>query len=83
MFRSPSPILAFAKPTEEKASKAAMHYRDYPKLMQMCDMCKFFVSGGMMGHGMMGCGMEASRQQQPKPPTSRAMCGVKSFDLSA
>jgi hypothetical protein len=25
--------------------------------VQMCGMCKFFVGGGMMSHGMMGCGM--------------------------
>jgi len=33
---------------EAKASKAAVHYRDYPKGMQMCHMCKFYIlsSGG-------------------------------------
>jgi hypothetical protein len=51
------PILASAKPTEEKASKSVVHYRDYPKHMQMCGMCKFFEGGGMMGGGMMGGGM--------------------------
>src|SRR6266699_1035381 len=51
------PILASASPTEEKASKSVVHYRDYPKQMQMCGMCKFFVGGGMMGHGMMRGGM--------------------------
>jgi hypothetical protein len=47
---------------EAKASKAAVHYRDYPKGMQMCHMCKFYIWGrggrsGMMGGGMMGGGM--------------------------
>jgi|ERR1035437_3495232 hypothetical protein len=51
------PILASASPTEEKASKSVVHYRDYPEQMQMCGMCKFFVGGGMMGGGMMGGGM--------------------------
>ena len=31
---------------EAKASKAAVHYRDYPKGMQMCHMCKFYIAGG-------------------------------------
>jgi hypothetical protein len=44
---------------EAKASKAAVHYRDYPKGMQMCHLCKFYIGGrsGMMGGGMMGGGM--------------------------
>jgi hypothetical protein len=42
-----------------KASKSVVHYRDYPKEMQMCGMCKFFEGGGMMGGGMMGRGMMA------------------------
>jgi hypothetical protein len=55
---------------EAKASKAAVHYRDYPNGMRMCRMCKFFIwtgggrsgmmgcpmGGGMMGRGMMGAG---------------------------
>ncbi len=47
--------LAAADPT--KVSKSLVHYRDYPKQMQMCGMCKYFAGGGMMGHGMMGGGM--------------------------
>jgi hypothetical protein len=50
---------------EAKASKVAVHYRDYPKGMQMCHMCKFYLAegggrsvgmcmGGSMG--MMGAG---------------------------
>jgi hypothetical protein len=47
---------------ESKASKSVVHYQDHPKQMQMCGMCKFFISaaggrGGMMGGGMMGGGM--------------------------
>ncbi len=49
-----APKLASAGPTEEKASKSAVHYRDDP---QMCGMCKFFEGGSMMGGGMMGGGM--------------------------
>jgi len=52
-----SPKLASASPTEEKASKSSVHYRDYPNHMQMCGMCKFFEGGGMMGGGMMGGSM--------------------------
>ena len=42
---------------QEKASKSTVHYRDYPKQMQMCGMRKFFEGGEMMGGRMMGCGM--------------------------
>jgi hypothetical protein len=54
---------------EAKADKLAVNYRDYPKGMKMCHMCKFFLSaggnrsvmgGGMMGQGMMGRGMMAA-----------------------
>ena len=55
---------------EAKASKAAVHYQDFPSAMRMCSMCKFFIparggrsgmmgcpmGGGMMGRGMMGVG---------------------------
>ena len=57
----PSLMLASTS-AEAKASKAAVHYRDYPKGMQMCHMCKFYIaagggrSGGMCmgGSSMMG-----------------------------
>jgi hypothetical protein len=39
---------------QAKASKAAVHYRDYPKGMQMCHMCKFYTSAGG-GRSGMGC----------------------------
>ncbi len=65
------PILASASPTEEKASKSVVHYRDYPEQMQMCGMCKFFVGGGMMGGGMMGGGMMAGECQVVKGRISR------------
>jgi hypothetical protein len=48
---------ASASEAEQKVSKSVVHYRDYPKEMQMCGMCKFFEGGGMMGGGMMGGGM--------------------------
>ena len=58
------PSLLVSTAAEAKASKASVHYRDYPKGMQMCHMCKFYIarggrSGGMcMGGsmGMMGAG---------------------------
>jgi hypothetical protein len=62
------PILA-STAAEAKASKAAVHYRDSPKGMQMCHMCKYYIAGGgrrgVMGRmcmdgssmmGMMGAG---------------------------
>jgi hypothetical protein len=42
---------------EAKASKAAVHYRDYPSRMRMCQNCKFFISAGGGRSGMMGCPM--------------------------
>jgi len=64
------PTLSASTSAEAKASQAAVHYGDYPKRMQMCHMCKFYVSaggtrsgmmgGGMMGGGMMGGGMMAA-----------------------
>ncbi len=44
---------------EAKASKAAVHYRDYPSGMRMCHMCKFYmaVGGGRSGMGCMGGSM--------------------------
>ena len=51
-------MLATASEAERKVSKSVVHYRDYPKEMQMCGMCKFFEGGGTMGGGgMMGGGM--------------------------
>ena len=51
-------MLRSASEAAQKVSKSVVHYRDYPKEMQMCGMCKFFEGGGMMcGGGMMGGGM--------------------------
>jgi len=59
------PSLLASTATEAKASKVAVHYRDYPKGMQMCHMCKFYLAAGggrsvgmCMGGsmGMMGAG---------------------------
>ncbi len=49
---------------EGKVSKSTAQYQDYPKAMQMCGMCKYFITangrrGGMMGGGM-GPGMMAA-----------------------
>ncbi len=57
-----SSLLARSGSAQGKASKAAVHYQDYPKRGQMCGVCKFFIPaggrrGGMMGGGMMGGGM--------------------------
>ena len=55
------PLMLASTAAEAKATKAAVHYRDYPKGMRMCHMCKFYIAGGggrsgMMGGGMMGDG---------------------------
>ena len=47
------PLAPSTSSAQGKASKSVVHYRDYPKGMQMCGMCKFFEGGGMMGRGMM------------------------------
>ena len=39
---------------EAKATKGAVHYRDHPKGMQMCHMCKFYTSTGG-ARSEMGC----------------------------
>jgi len=47
---------------EAKVSKAAVHYQDQPNGMQMCHMCRYYISGGgrhsaggmCMGGSMMG-----------------------------
>jgi hypothetical protein len=64
------PLVLASTAAEAKASKAVVHYRDYPNERRMCQNCKFFIptgrglsgmmgcpmGGGMMGHGMMGAG---------------------------
>ncbi len=57
-----SSLLPSSSSAQTKASKSAVQYQDHPKGMQMCGMCRFFISangrrGGMMGGGMMGNGM--------------------------
>ena len=38
-----------------KASKETVKYQEHPNNMQMCGMCKFYISpGGKAGSGMMG-----------------------------
>jgi hypothetical protein len=54
------PVILASTAADAKASKAAVHYRDYPKGMQMCHMCKFYIAGGgrrsRMGGMCMGGG---------------------------
>jgi hypothetical protein len=55
------PLMLASTAAEAKASKAAVHYRDYPNGMRMCHMCKFYISTGGGRSGMMGCGMMGGR----------------------
>ena len=48
------PSLVASTAAEAKASKAAVHYRDYPKGMQMCHMCRCYIAGGGRRGGMGG-----------------------------
>jgi hypothetical protein len=51
------PLVLASTATQAKASKAAVHYQDYPNGMRTCHMCKFFISRGGGRSGMMGCPM--------------------------
>jgi High potential iron-sulfur protein len=55
-----TPVILASTTAQAKVTKAAVHYRDHPKGMQMCHMCKFYItSGGRsagMCMGMMGTG---------------------------
>jgi hypothetical protein len=51
------PLMLASTAAGAKASKAAVHYRDYPSGMRMCHMCKFYIAAGGGRSGMMGCGM--------------------------
>jgi hypothetical protein len=44
----------FASTADAKASKASVHYRDSPKGMQMCHMCRYYIAGGGRRGGMGG-----------------------------
>ena len=48
------PLILASTVAEAKASKAAVHYRDYPSGMRMCHMCKFYIAAGG-GRSGMGC----------------------------
>jgi hypothetical protein len=54
------PLMLTSTVAQAKASKAAVHYRDYPKGMQMCHMCKFYIAGGGRRGGMGGMCMGGS-----------------------
>ena len=58
------PLMLASTAAEAKASKAAVHYRDYPSGMRMCHMCKFFVSAGGGRSGVMGCPMMGGNQRR-------------------
>ena len=48
------PLMLASTAAEAKASKVAVHYRDYPSGMRMCHMCKFYIAAGGRRSGM-GC----------------------------
>jgi hypothetical protein len=50
-------LMLASTPAEAKASKAAVHYQDFPSGSRMCRTCKFFIWGGRSGSQMMGCPM--------------------------
>ena len=48
------PLMLASTAAEAKASKAAVHYRDYPSGMRMCHIYKFYIAAGGRRSGM-GC----------------------------
>ena len=48
------PLILASTAAKAKASKAAVHYRDYPHGMRVCHMCKFYTAGGGRRAGMGG-----------------------------
>ena len=52
-------LMLASSAAEAEASKAAVHYRNYPSGMRMCHMCKFYIAagGGRSGMGCMGGSM--------------------------
>ena len=46
------PLMLASTAAEAKATKAAVHYRDYPNGMRMCHMCKFYIAAGGGRSGM-------------------------------
>jgi hypothetical protein len=44
-----SSLLPYSSSAEGKISKAAARYQDHPKRMQMCGMCKYFISAMAAG----------------------------------
>jgi hypothetical protein len=47
-----SSLLLHSGSAEGRASKSAVQYQDHPKRMQMCGMCKFFISANGRRGGM-------------------------------
>jgi hypothetical protein len=54
------PLMLTSTAAHAKAVKAVVHYRDHPKGMQMCHMCKFYIAGGGKRGGMGGMCMGGS-----------------------
>lgn len=47
-----TPLVLASTAAEAKASKVAVHYRDHPNGMQMCHMCKFYITSVGRSTGM-------------------------------
>ena len=86
------PLMLASTAAEAKASKAAVHYRDYPNGMRMCHMCKFYIAAGggrsgmrlLMGGAMMGVddgsrSVPSSRRQDQPDGLLRPVCSCVSL----
>ena len=67
------PLILASTAAEAKASKAAVHYRDYPSGMRMCHMCKFYIAAGGGRSGMMGCPNDGGRHDGTRNDGSRSV----------
>jgi hypothetical protein len=47
-----APVVLASMPAAAKVTKAAVHYRDSPKGMQMCHMCKYYIASGGRSAGI-------------------------------
>lgn len=54
------PMVATAKKSPPKASKASVHYQDHPKGRAMCGRCRFFVPAVGHSNGMMMQGIKTN-----------------------
>ena len=71
------PLMLASTAAEAKASKAAVHYQDFPSGMGMCHMCKFFVAGGGGRSRHDGMPNDGGKNDGPRHDGSRSLHGSR------